>query len=255
MLDTVRDTESARALPYMIPTLLELLRSGEPALHKDAIEYQFRRVLLEILNRLPVNEAVRVHVTPIFSCMLHIVRYDNEENGVTASKTMVDIIRNYRSLTEESTTELSKIFQEAFRNMKSLVGQVLSEESSILDPNMALPSIRSFKVVGEMSMVMVIMSQIHRALISPTIQTTMVHAFEVLALESPAQHKARVDYEAMGGIWAGMAPSIKNAPAYSDFIHAQIKVRPYLASTLYPPTKAIDAIIPCLRHAIFRRTR
>ncbi|KAF8165306.1 hypothetical protein B0H34DRAFT_232712 [Crassisporium funariophilum] len=229
MLDTVRDSESARALPYLVPALVELLRSGEPAFQKDTVEYQFRRVLFEILNRLPVNDAVRSHVNSIFSCMLHILRHDNEENGATACKTLVDLVRSYRSLTEEGLSEFVAIFQEVFRRMKGLVDQFLSEDSSLLDVNNALPAIRSFKVLGEMGMVMVIMSQVHRPMVSSTIQGTTAPAFEMLALESSVQNKARTDLEAMGGIWSGMAPNIRNPITYSDFIHAQIKMLSYLA--------------------------
>lgn len=156
--------------------------------------------------------------------MLHILRHDNEENGVIACKTLLDIVRSYRPLTDDSLSEFLSIFQEAFQNMSGLVEQILSDDSPLLDPNVMLPGIRSFKVLGEMGMVMVIMSQFHRPMVSAPVQTTITPAFEVLALEAPAQKKAREDYEAMGGIWAGMAPSIKNASAYSDFIHTQIKV-------------------------------
>ncbi|KAF8655244.1 hypothetical protein AX16_003148 [Volvariella volvacea WC 439] len=229
MLDTVRDTESIRALPYLVPPLLDLLRTGEPANQKDTIEFQFRRVLLEILNRLPVNEVVRPHAPSIFNCMLQIIRADNEDNGVTACKTMVDIIRGYRSLTEENLSDFLATLQDAFRNMQDVVLSLLSEDSPLIDPNIISPSMRSFKVLGEMSMVMVIMSQVHRPMIISSIQATISPAFEMLALESPAQHKARVDYEAMGGIWSGMSPAIKNTAAYSDFTHAQIKMLSYLA--------------------------
>ena len=46
MIDTVRDADAGRVYPHMIPVLLEILRSSEIAFHKDAPEYQFRRVLL-----------------------------------------------------------------------------------------------------------------------------------------------------------------------------------------------------------------
>ncbi|TFK43492.1 hypothetical protein BDQ12DRAFT_731508 [Crucibulum laeve] len=229
MLDTVRDTESLRALPTLIPAITELLRSGEPAMQKDTLEYQFRRLLVEMLHRLPVNEVVRGQVATIFECMTHVLRNDNEENGSTACKTIVDLIRSYRSLKEENLNDLVSIFREVFANMKGLVDQVLSEDSAPLDLNILMPGLRSFKVLGEMGMVMVIMSQVHRAMVAGAIQETMAPAFEVLALESPAQHQAREDHEAMGGIWAGMAPNIPNASAYSDFIHAQIKMLSYLA--------------------------
>ncbi|GLB33849.1 putative PI3 PI4-kinase family protein [Lyophyllum shimeji] len=229
MMDTVRDTESIRAIPVLIPALLDLLRNSEVALHKDTMEYSFRRMLLEIINRLPVNEAVRPFVTPIFNCMLHVLRTDNEENGSVACKTLLDLIRGYRTLTEECLSEFVTIFLESFRNMKDLVVKALSEDSSPLDPNIVPLSLRSFKVVGEMGMVVVIISQIHRAMVAGPIQTTIAPAFEVLALESPAQKKAREDYEAMGNIWSGMAPTIKNTAAYTDFVHCQIKVLSYLA--------------------------
>ncbi len=156
--------------------------------------------------------------------MLHVVRHDNEENGTTACKALVDIIRGYRILEEESLNEFVAIFLQVFQNMKSLVEEALREDSATLDSTVVLPSVRSFKVLGEMGMVMVIMSQVHRQLVSPAMQSSIPFATEVLALESPAQHKARIDFEAMGGIWSGMSPTVKNASAYSEFIHSQIKV-------------------------------
>ncbi|KAF8640045.1 hypothetical protein AX17_001287 [Amanita inopinata Kibby_2008] len=229
MLDTVRDSESVRALPYLIPALLELLRSGEPSLQKDSMEFQFRRVLLEIIHRLPFNEAVRSHVNSIFKCMLHILRHDNEESAAIACKILVDLTRNYRILNEEAITEFAAICQEIFHNAKSLAEEVLSETSAVLDPNAAFPSIRSFKVIGEVGMVMVIMTQIHRHAILVPAQATMGPALEVLALESPAQRTARTDCEAMGSVWAGMAPTVKNASAYGDLIQSQIKLLSYVA--------------------------
>lgn len=224
MLDTIRDSDSARALPYLVPALVGLLQSGEPAFQKDTVDYSFRRVLFEILNRLPVNESVRTHVNSIFNCMLHILRHDNEENGVTACKTLVDLVRSYRLLTDEGLKEFIAIFHEVFRHMKEHLEQYLAEDSPLLDANATLPALRSFKVLGEMAMVMVIMAQVHGPQVSSTIQTITSQAFATLALESPAQSKARVDYEAMGGTWAGMSPTIKNPSIYSDFIQGQIKV-------------------------------
>ncbi|KAF9567316.1 hypothetical protein CPC08DRAFT_17123 [Agrocybe pediades] len=229
MLDTMRDSESARSLPRLVRPLLDLIRSGEPSFRKEAPEYQFRRVQFEILNRLPVNETVRSLLPAIFSCMLHVLRHDNEDNGATACKMMVDHIRSYRSATEEGLSEFISIFQEACQNMKELVPQYLGPDSIQADVNIALPALRSFKALGEMGMVMVIMSQVHKNLVVATMPTTTPHAFGVLALESSVQQAARTDYEAMGGIWSGMSANIKNPSVYNDFIQAQIKMLSYLA--------------------------
>jgi len=228
MIDTVRDTDSARVFPQMIPVLLEILRSGEAASHKDSLEYQFRRVLLEVLHRIPYNDPIRPLALPLLSGMLHTLRNDNEENGVTSCKIIIDLLRSFRSLTEDLVSEFMSILQDVFRNISSLVQETLTEDSAILDPNVVMPSIRSFKVLAEMGMVVVTFSQSHRSMVSTLIQTTLGLNFEVLALESPAQRKAREDYEAMGLYWAGMAPTIKNPQAYADFITAQIKVCMYM---------------------------
>ncbi|KII95163.1 hypothetical protein PLICRDRAFT_693420 [Plicaturopsis crispa FD-325 SS-3] len=228
-IDTVRDAESARILPHMIPVLLEILRSGEASFQRDAPDYQFRRVLLEILHRIPYNEVVRPQSAALFNGMLYLLRHDNEENGVTCCKTIIDLVRSFRALTEELLADFLTILKDVLRNMKGLVEETLSEDSPVLDSNTVLPSMKSFKVLAEMGMVLVTFSQTHRTLVVPTIQETLSLNFDVLALESPAQKKAREDYEAMGGYWAGIAPTVKNTHAYSDFINAQIRMVSYLA--------------------------
>lgn len=222
LLDTVRDSESTRALPYLVQAILDLLRSGEPSFQKDSPEYQFRRVLFETLNRLPLNDTVRNKAASIWVCMLYILRHDNEENGCTASKILTDLVRG-KSPTERDVTDFVGIFKEAFANMKGLVDQYLAEDSLPLDSNLSLSALRSFKVLAEMAMVMVVMSQFYKAQITEVIKETISLAFNVLDLECPAQYKARTDYEAMGSVWVGMSPTIRNAVVYTDFIYAQVK--------------------------------
>lgn len=47
---------------------------------------------------------------------------------------------------------------------------------------------------------------------------------QAAAVESPIQKSAREAYEAMGGVWAGQAPEMKNPKLYENFVAAQIKV-------------------------------
>jgi transformation/transcription domain-associated protein len=189
--------------------------------------------------------------------MLHALRHENDENGITASKMLMDIVRGHRSLTEESIAEFVVIFQEAFAGMQGLVNQYLSEDSLPLDANISLPALHSFKVLAEMTMVMVLISQIHKNLVPTMFQGTTVLAFEVLALESSVQHKARTEYEAMGGFWAGISPTIRNPGLYSDFIYAQIKAGDLQGIFFgYLTSIDLDATISYLRYsAIWRNIR
>jgi transformation/transcription domain-associated protein len=249
MIDTVRDADSGRVLPQMVPALMDLLRSGEVAFHKDAREYHFRRVLIEILHRISCSDIIRGQAQFLFKGMLYLLRHDNEENGVTCCKTLIDLFRSFRNLTEELVSELMSIFRLVLQNMRELVDELLSEESALLDEKALLPSVRSFKVLAEMGMVIVTFSQSHRQMVTPSIQTTMPLNFEVLALESPAQKITRENYEAMGGFWAGMATTIKNHHAYVDFISAQIKVREGLYFLCSSAEFNIDGLLRGVCHA------
>ncbi|KAL4241981.1 DNA Damage Response and Repair Kinase [Abortiporus biennis] len=232
MLDTVRDTESSRVIPHMIPSLLTFLKSSEPSFQKDSLEFSLRRIILEIIHRIPATELIRPQAIPMFQGMLYLLRHDNEEIGITCSKTILDLIRSLRVFTEELFLECMDFVYELFKNVKELAVEVLSEDSSLLDPNIALPSIRSFKVWAEVAVLIVTFMQVQRQIVVPVIQQALALNFEVLSIQSPAQQKAREDYEAMGGFWAGMASTIRNAQAYTDLISAQIKMISCLAYVL-----------------------
>lgn len=208
----------------MIPVLLDCLRSGEPSFQKDSLEFIFRRTLLEILHRIVAIEVRRDQVQPFIASMLHLLHSDNEEGGVICCKIVVDLVRTYRIFTEDLLKQVLQVLADSFRNMPLLIEETLSEDSPVMDPNVALPSTRSFKVLSELAMVMVHLVQFLRQMVQPLLLETVDSHFNILTLESPAQKAARENYEAMGGYWSGMAPTIQNAGAYSDFIHAQVKV-------------------------------
>ncbi|PCH41022.1 hypothetical protein WOLCODRAFT_151061 [Wolfiporia cocos MD-104 SS10] len=229
MIDIVREAESARVIPHMVPVLLDILRSGDAAFHKDSIEYQFRRCLLDILHRIPNHDAVRPQATTLFHGMLHLLRHDNEDNGVTCCKTLADMVRASRIVNEELLAEVMSMMQDLFRAMPDLVNETLSEESPILDQNISSPAMRSFKVLVELTMVIVSFTQINRQAVITALQPVVKSHLHFLSLESPAQRKDKEDHEAMGDYLIGMSPTVKNSTAYSDFIAAQIKQVSFIA--------------------------
>ncbi|KAJ7276442.1 hypothetical protein B0H12DRAFT_1227571 [Mycena haematopus] len=237
MLDTPRDVDSFRSLVYLIPPVLNLLRTVPIVTTRAASEYSFRRVLVDIINRLPFADSVRPRVDEIFNCMIHVLQTDNEENGVICCKTLVDLIRTYRVSSAPNMDSFFALFQATCTNMPGLVTTVLSENSASVNPDHVVPSLRSFKVLVEMGQVMASFMQVQR---EATPDTTLAPAFAIIALESPAQQAARENHEAMGRFWSGMAPTIQNPTAYSDFLSAQAKILSYLTYVMRfdPPNQA-----------------
>ncbi|KAJ7507855.1 hypothetical protein B0H11DRAFT_2271401 [Mycena galericulata] len=207
------------------PPILDLLRSVPVATEKGTQGFSFRRILVEIINRLPFHEKVRPRADEIFNCMIHVIRTDNEENGVICCKTLVDLIRNYRISSAQNMSDFFALFQQSCANMPGIVEEVLSAHSLPINTDAILPCLRSFKGLVEMGQVMASFMQVQR---SATPNETLSPAFEVIALESSAQKTARENYEAMGQFWSGMSPDIQNPVAYSDFLYAQAKILSYL---------------------------
>ncbi|KZT26868.1 FAT-domain-containing protein [Neolentinus lepideus HHB14362 ss-1] len=232
LIDVVRDSEAARVLPNMITNLLELVRTGEPAFRRDTPEFQLRRAVVDIIHRVPYQESLRPLALTVISGLLDLLRNDNEENGVTCCKTIIDLVRYFRLVNEEIVSDFMAIFTASLHNMKDLVLELLSEDSKPMDPNVLLPSTRSFRVLAEMCMTIVTFSQSHRQLLNKHVPAILPLNFEILTMESPTQKQAREDYEAMGGFWTGVAPAIKNLQAYGDFVQAQIKMISYSAYIL-----------------------
>lgn len=230
MIDTVSRDAEARVLPHMIPVLLEILRSGEPSFQKDSLDFQFRRSLLEILHRIPFLEVVRPQVLPLFHGLLYLLRHDNEEMGVTCCKMINDIMRGLRSFSEEIFTEFMAIYTQLLENLNALMVEAFSEDSAEFDAATSLPAIRSFKVLSEVNQLLVTFLQVNRATVTPQLPAIIPRLLEFSELQPPAQRKAREDFEAMGGIWSGLSPTIRNISIYTDYIACQIRL---VSSTLY----------------------
>lgn len=154
MIDTVRDSDGPRVFPHMLQMLLDILRGSEPSFKRDSAEYNFRKVLVEIIHRIPASESMRPHVSNMINVQLSIVRNDNEENGGTALKILNDSIRTMKQVTDEQVMELASIFEQLLKNLPEVVADLFSESSQAWDPNVVPHSIKSLKVLAEISLVM-----------------------------------------------------------------------------------------------------
>ena len=250
MVDTVKDSETPRVIPIVMTVVVDRLKNMEPSFQKDTIEHAFRRVLIEILHRLPLVDTIRTQAAQFCAGLLHVLATDTEENAITCCKLLMEVVRNFRPLNEDLVGQFFSVLHTIFRNIPVLVEELLSEGSPVVDPNAVTSSVRSFKVFAEMATLVVILLQNHRQLVSPIVHESLQLHFEAMSVQSPAQRKAREDYEAMGGYWAGVAPTIHNLQAYTDLIIAQVKVSPYfeLRSSSAEFRYGLDGLLPDVLH-------
>ncbi|KAI0698576.1 hypothetical protein BC835DRAFT_1541792 [Cytidiella melzeri] len=241
IVDAVKDPESARVIPHMIPVLLDCLRSGEPSYQKDSLEYTFRKTLLEVLHRIPVNDVIRPQAHAFFSGMLHVMRTDNEENATICCKVSLEMARSLRPLADDLVKEWFALFHELCRALPGLVETMLSENSLPIDPAVILPSMQSIKLLHELSTGLSPWIQSQRQVSLPAAQENMQTYFEVIDIVAPAQKTARENYEAMGNIWSGLAPTVRNVQTYIDMVSTQIKIMSFMAMVFRASGQTADS--------------
>lgn len=55
-----------------------------------------RKLILEMIHRLPVSEIVRPYVKSILALMLKLLRTDNEDNVLVCLRIIIDLHKQYR---------------------------------------------------------------------------------------------------------------------------------------------------------------
>lgn len=55
-----------------------------------------RKLILEMIHRLPLSEIVRPHVRSILALMLKLLKTDNEDNVLVCLRIIIDIHKQYR---------------------------------------------------------------------------------------------------------------------------------------------------------------
>ncbi|TDH64928.1 uncharacterized protein CCR75_008854 [Bremia lactucae] len=116
----------SRILEVLFPVWKGLLQSKLPPQLRATTRNRCRKVLLQILNRLPSNEALRPYVTQLLQLLMEVLQKDNEDNALIALKTLFDLHRNYRPGLRNEVQPFMELVQLMYRNLQSTMKKQLS---------------------------------------------------------------------------------------------------------------------------------
>lgn len=83
-------------LEYSMRVFLKILQEGEPHFISEYSIQQMRKLILEMIHRMPTSEAVKPYVKPILVMCLKLLQTDNEENVLVCLRIMIDLHKQYR---------------------------------------------------------------------------------------------------------------------------------------------------------------
>ncbi|GAA5983547.1 hypothetical protein JCM5350_000270 [Sporobolomyces pararoseus] len=90
-----KDLDLPRLFEVLVPTVNSILRDGKPSMIGNSGENKFRKLLIEVLLRLPHVEPLRKYAPDLINLLLHLLRIENEENAILCMKTFIDLHRTY----------------------------------------------------------------------------------------------------------------------------------------------------------------
>ncbi|CDZ98369.1 Histone acetyltransferase SAGA, TRRAP/TRA1 component, PI-3 kinase superfamily [Phaffia rhodozyma] len=246
-VEQFRDVDYARYLDILLPAFTEVLRNGTPVFGKEMGEHKLRHTLLEIIQRLPHNEYMRPFADSLMSLMLHLLRVENEDNGVICIKIMIDHNRTFKDEVEKHVKEFLDLVKVMYGNLRAVVkeefgveGELAASPTNPDDPTKTLrPSLRSFKVLTECPIAVVLVFQTWRQIVFPYIKDYFPLVMECLTLQAEPQRRAYLASAEKGEIFVGVAEGITNRELYQEFIVAQVKTMSFLAYVLRTATEDI----------------
>ncbi|KAG7387202.1 hypothetical protein PHYPSEUDO_014594 [Phytophthora pseudosyringae] len=115
-----------RILEALFPVWKGLLHAKLPPQQRATTQNRCRKVLLQILNRLPSNEALRPYVAQLLQLLMEVLQKDNEDNALIALKTLFDLHRNYRPGLRNEVQPFLELVQLMYKNLQTTMKKQFS---------------------------------------------------------------------------------------------------------------------------------
>lgn len=122
-------------LTHLFPSLEGLLtrpapQGVNPSIGVTDVSHLVRQKTLEVLNRLPNNEALKPYANRLFEVCLDVLRRDNEENAIVALRIVFELQRNFRAVLEQRTLQaFFEIVRDLYAKLESNVQLAFSASS------------------------------------------------------------------------------------------------------------------------------
>eukprot|EP00079_Xenopus_tropicalis_P039067 XP_017952838.1 PREDICTED: transformation/transcription domain-associated protein isoform X2 [Xenopus tropicalis] len=231
-------------LEHIIPRFLTFLQDGEVQFLQEKPAQQLRKLVLEIIHRIPTNEHLRPHTKNVLSVMFRFLETENEENVLICLRIIIELHKQFRPPITQEIHHFLDFVRQIYKDLSKVVNRYFENPPVIADNTVPAPEMvgmistivvkvnperddsetrthtiipkgsLSLKVLAELPIIVVLMYQLYKLNIHnvvsefvPLIMSTIVTQVSPNA----RQHK------------------LYNKELYADFIAAQIKTLSFLA--------------------------
>ncbi|XP_058123036.1 transcription-associated protein 1 [Anopheles ziemanni] len=240
-------------LEQAMRVFLKVLQDGEPMFISEFNMQQVRKLILEMIHRLPNNELVRPFVKSIIILTIKLLQTENEENVLVCLRIIVDIHKQYRppfhAEIQDFLAYLKKIYTDLPKHMgvmfeprqpikvkdlKELNFETVLPDIFTVTPiqlekktadgktttaayNLIPKGINSLKVLQELPIIVVLLYQIYKQNLHQEVGEFIPLVMSTIILQPSLAHKNSPGF---------------NKEIYVDFMGAQIKTLTFSAYIL-----------------------
>nr|XP_046232222.1 transformation/transcription domain-associated protein [Scatophagus argus] len=231
-------------LEHIIPRFLTFLQDGEVQFLQEKPTQQLRKLVLEIIHRIPTNEHLRPHTKNILSVMFRFLEIESEENVLICLRIIIELHKQFRppisqeihhflDFVKQIYKDLPKVVARYFENPQviaentvpspEMVGMITSvlvktaperEDSETRTHTIIPRGSLSLKVLAELPIIVVLMYQLYKLNIHNVVSEFVPLIMNTIMLQVSVQARQHKLY---------------NKELYADFIAAQIKTLSFLA--------------------------
>lgn len=97
-------------LNHMMIIFLKILQEGEPHFISEYNIQQVRKLILEMIHRLPSNEHLRPYVRQILTLMSKLLETDNEENVLVCLRIIIELHKQYKPTFNPEVSNVFSLF-------------------------------------------------------------------------------------------------------------------------------------------------
>ncbi|XP_053690427.1 transcription-associated protein 1 [Sabethes cyaneus] len=237
-------------LEHSMRIFLKILEEGEPHFISELNLQQVRKLILEMIHRLPTSDHIRPYVKPIITLTIKLLQSDNEENVLVCLRIIIDMHKQYRpvfhpeiqnflsyvkSIYSDLPKHLTNMFepkqQIRVKDLKEINFDAILPETFTITPiqvekktadgklttvtyNLIPKGVNSLKVLQELPIIVVLMYQIYKTNVHQEVVDFVPLIITTITLQP--------------------SPVYKNSPVfnreiYVDFMGAQIKTLAFSA--------------------------
>ncbi|XP_044312545.1 transcription-associated protein 1 isoform X1 [Drosophila rhopaloa] len=118
-------------LENSLKIFMRILQDGEPQFIQENTMQHIRKLILEMIHRLPITESLRQHVKPIITMMLKILKTDNEENVLVSLRIIIELHKHFRPSFNPEIQLFLGFVKDIYTNLPNHLAYIFETSSDI----------------------------------------------------------------------------------------------------------------------------